>query len=489
MDLEESVDLWKRCQNKKKALIPHGVPYEEAHEQAKKIWNDEWVSPLRSERELLEERGLWHVVEKNVQEPEGVNTETKDWLRRARVDFTAVFFRRAESDDSIYPPVQDVTIAKEVSSVGQAIDFSGYIFPGTLSFKNAVFDGWVWFTEAQFNGPTTFRGVQFRNWAGFEWTFFKQRAMMKEVTFADYGVFKNAHFGKDALFDLSEFKLGDFRGAHFDSDASFFAIQCLRGFLVGHYTESNRDTKFRIVPNFTQASFREAPNTTLTIIPNYSENIRRPDDVEARYGALKRLAVQAQDHNAELRFFAEELRATPWWRDVKQPDTVKARYGALKQLAIQTQGHTAKHRDEELRKTPWRSRIDRIIKKIVGHLFGLLSNYGQSILRPIVWWIVSGLGFWLIYNDRASSAAAKGYSCVWSKALSYGPATYVAIVNNIPFVHFFVTSKQEEAIACIGGSPDAFWPGLCLLLLLQNLIATLLVFLFLLALRNYFRIR
>jgi hypothetical protein len=438
MNRSESVDLWKRCQAKKRDLIASGVLYEEAHDQARKIWND-WALALRSERKLLKEHGLWQVVRQNVQEPEGANTETKDWLSRAMVDFTAIFFRRTESDDSIYLPVKDVTIAEEVNSVGEAIDFRGYIFPGTLSFRIAVFDGWVWFQNAEFDGPTTFRGAQFRNWAGFQDTTFEQRAMLKEVTFTDYGVFQNAHFIKDALFDLSEFRLGDFCRAHFDSEVSFFAIECLRGFLV------DDKTRFLIVPNFIQASFREAPNMTLTIIPNYPDNIRRPDDVQARYGALKRLAAQAQDHNADLHFFVEELRATPW--------------------------------------------RNHLVKKIASLFFGLLSNYGRSILLPIFWWIVNGFGFWLIYNGRASSAAAEGASCVWSKALSYGPATYVAVINNIPFSHFFTMPKRDDALLCIGGTLDALWPGLSLCLLLQNMIAALLLFLLLLALRNYFRIR
>ena len=440
MNLMESVDLWKRCQDKKEKLIANGAPHEEAHEQARRIWND-WASALRRERESLKQRGLWQVVEKNVQEPEGANTETKDWLKRAMVDFTAIFFRRAEGDDSIYLPVKDIAIAEEVNSVGQAIDFRGYIFPGTLSFRIAVFDGWVWFEKAQFDGPTTFRGAQFQNWAGFQSTIFKQRAMLKEVTFADYGVFQKAEFKKDALFDLSEFKLGDFRETKFKGDASFFAIVSHRGFLFD-------DVKFDNVPSFKQASFREAPDINLHSISNTGLRhfFGAPVDIDERYGALKRLAAQAQNHNNELHFFIEELRARPCG-----PNST--------------------------------------IKKIVGRIFALLSDYGRSILRPLLWWILNGVGFWLLYNDYALSTVTKGNICKWSHDLPYGPAAYIAIINNIPFSHFFVISKREEALACIGGSLDAFWPGLSLLLLFQNLIAMLLIFLFLLALRNYFRIR
>ena len=215
MDQKESIRLWHRCQAKKRDILEKGFSEEEANNQVSQIWN-EWANQMLIEYEHLKDDGLWQVVDKNARVPVGTNDETESWLIRAKVDFSRVLFERAKNDKNLSPTVSNIAGAKAVHSTGEAINFTGYTFPGTVSFEQAVFDGWAWFRKTEFKGPTTFDSAQFLTWVGFQGTKFRQRAWLKEVTFTDHGIFTEAEFHKDTTFYLSEFKLGgNFNNANF----------------------------------------------------------------------------------------------------------------------------------------------------------------------------------------------------------------------------------------------------------------------------------
>lgn len=441
MDQKETIEKWNEFQEAKKSLIVNGFSEDEANSQACQTWNN-WASQMINERKLLKDNELWQVENEGAINPIGINDETQSWLKRAKVDFSRVIFTRAEQDKNISPKIVNDSVKVKVDSQGEAINFNGLIFPGPTSFEQSVFDGWVWFRDAKFYGQANFKSVQFLTWVGFEDTEFHHLSWFNEVLFSDHGVFTGARFKKDTQFDLSEFNLGgNFTDTKFFGNTSFFAIASHRGFLVNNIFFEN-------TPSFIQANFCEAPNISTKSIqkPKNSNFNWQPFSIEERYGALKKIATTTKDHNSEHYFFSKELRSIPWRRG-------------------------------------------SIIKKILGYFFWIISDYGRSILRPALCWVLNGIGFWLIYTNRALSIPTNTIVCKWSPELNYTPATYVSLINSIPFSQLFKMKKLQDALDCLGGSHDAFWPGLNFLLLMQNLIAVFLVFLFLLALRNHFRIR
>lgn len=249
-------------------------------------------------------------------------------------------------------------------------------------------------------------------------------------------MFEKANFRKEVSFDLAEFTLGVFRGAKFAGDISFFAIACRRGFLL-------EETTFERVPNFVQAKFSEAPDVTRETITSKQIDFQgEPDDLRKRCAALKRLATQAQDHRAELEFFADELRAA-------QRTSVRALF------------------------------------KVAGVWYARLSDYGRSMARPVVWWLACGLVFWCVYM-LVAAAGIRG-SDPWSKA-SVIKAANLALTGNILNAGPFTESERTAMLQHISGT-GVFYRALYLVGVLHRMLAALLLFLFLLALRNHFRIR
>lgn len=442
MNSAETIALWNRCQELKRQALMNDADDDAANAVARDHWNT-WADALIVERQRLENEKRWKCHDWSSRKPRSENAETQEWLNLATADFGEVLFSRAKDDRSTRSRVSGIEMKEDkvVQCAGRAIDFRGYVFPGPVLFNEAVFDGWVWFQDAKFYGVATFTSARFCSWAGFQKAKFFGFAEFSDVTFVDNAVFEDACFECEVRFDLSEFKLGNIRKAMFKGEASFFAISVNRGLLVD-------GVEFTNVPNFIQASFNEAPNINAGIVKQYWwRPVNALPNEDARYGALKRIAAQAQNHRAEHDFFVMEMHATPW-------------------------------------------RFDSALKKITGNVYSLLSDCGRSILLPMFWWTVNAIFFWTVYDRNASLATEYSVNkCDWSTDAGFSPAAFFAIINNFPGTGLFLKSKREDAVACIGGSLNSLWPRLDFIMFLQGLLAALFLFLFLLALRNHFRIR
>ena len=207
-------------------------------------------------------------------------------------------------------------------------------------------------------------------------------------------------------------------------------------------------------------------------------------DLAARWRALKKLAVAAHDHDREQLFFKGELRARRWATD-----------------------------------KPWHAVF------WFGLLYGWLSDFGRSLVRPIVWLVLLWLVFAGLYlgthltgstpsvagfawgAERLTAAAGRAppaLRCRAGPGDAWGAARLFALRTGQPLPSFASGGKLDEALACLFGVqgqapghlnalPLRFRPnvpnGIVYLGLLHQILSAVLIFLLLLALRNHFRIK
>lgn len=536
----------------------------ELHTKGPEAWNT-WASGLLAARKRLEDSGRW---EESYGHP--ANAETRNWLESAR----AIFYPAELSDrlnfrNYIFPGKVEFLGAgdhenRAPANFSSAVNFSGARFCQGLSLNRAIFEHRAIFTGAEFDfaaifssskflSQVSFEQVKFKHWAkfdkvefrelayfagskvqnaaNFEKAAFKGRADFEgcqfaaearfwDVVFCNETSFRSARFKKTSLFDRAIFKdHANFSASAFDGSSIFSAVRAEKSFRLDR-------ANFGELPDFILSNFAEAPRLdnirvierqpTLPEIREYfyATNKRAVEagrDRAARYRALKKLAIQGHDHEREQKFFAGEIRSRRWVEDLPIP----------------------------LRKDSGVTRF------WVGLIYQVLSDFGRSIARPVLWWSATTIMFSFIYlgiHLRGLYDAVIGIGAIseatifsagtilqkigafstlpmtkdWIESLDApmscvaGPGNPIAsaialsLRKGLLFFGLDSTDKLNQIYACLYGLhpkskieanslPDQFSPVIPdivgFLGLLQLLISAILVFLFLLAVRNSFRIR
>ena len=526
MTRDETVALFEACEAKRgearAVALAQGKSKDEAraiaHEAAKAHWNA-WAGPLLAERKAMEADGRW-AAEKDWRgslEPE--NAETRAWMEKAAADFSRCLFlvrggegtqetagEHSKEDGSGEPPVKSIQLE------GNGADFSGFVFPGTATFESATFSGYATFESATFSGDARFASTTFAGnatfasatfeSATFESATFSGRARFESATFTGPASFDSATFSGDASFKSTTFSgnarfesatfTGNarFESARFRSEANFIAINSQRAFRL-------IDARFQWrVPDFLSAKFAE---------PVLLDNVQLAAGIEpggllrsifgglllwitggfdaalsAKYRALKRLAIQSDDHRNEQIFFRGELRGRRYNED-----------------------------------KPWHPAF------WVGILYEVASDFGRSILRPILLlFALSLVSSWFYLGrhtladvspraqlqarflshlpDRtgalfAAAQPAQALSCKQGKGDPAAAAVLLAIRQS-SVIGAHDSSKNAQIYTCLygtDGDPKApVVPGAVVLWGIgQTLLSAALWFLFLLALRNQFKIK
>ena len=442
----------------------------------------------------------------------------KDWEARAVANFQGVTF-------------------------SELVDFSGFEFPAEVSFKGAKFKSGVFFEHAKFHGivsfdesqfgneapeslaKVSFKGANFKGDALFRktnflcasWFFysdfesrvdfseaiFHQDARFYRLKFNQHVSFSRATFKKIAQFwkirleDESSFTKAsfhgltwfissafkgntsfssstfhgnaDFRQCTFENGATFANIDCksdvdFSGIQSRSLFQLNH-AKFLSVPEFDQANFMEPPRLhRIQIKLNHGRSVlqfikkfwKGEQGQEARWRTLKRLALQAHDYIREQEFHANEIRM---------------RRGTTDQF--------------------WK------VSYLFGILYELFSNFGQSIARPLCLWafgiILSAVGYRNLYYYQATGkfwqfswleTPIEIWTAALGLALHRGLPAVSGLGNRLPDYHsvlYNVGSRYGQA--SLSPSFEA------LLGQVQVLFSTAMIFLFLLALRNRFRMK
>lgn len=367
--------------------------------------------------------------------------------------------------------------------------FTETLFERDVNFINTTFDKDVRFYETIFNGFTHFDQSKFKGDALFGGgSFFKGEASFYRASWEKMAYFRRVFFVENKAlytpfktsFDHAVFKeAAIFDGAVFGK-VSFYGALVDRAFSLS-------GARFLSVPNFIQASFKEPPRLDdMVVLPLLSkgerekrlEKIREeiksreekrqkslsaardaedtreeesaenpapvpaapeadstektPDyDDEAKYRALRRVAIVAHDHEKEMDFFAGEIlarRAKPeWWKNPMM----------------------------------W-----------VSYPYQWFSDFGRSMFLPLAW----TFAVWMVF--------AAGYGFGGSIGAECGPASSAL---ELSFRRMFFAfdrggQRMEEIYQCLGG-PFVYTE------ILQSLFSALLIFLFALSVRNHFRIK
>jgi len=321
------------------------------------------------------------------------------------------------------------------------------VFESQVQFAKTKFDAEARFNEVIFKGGANFMAASFCN-CYFNGCKFEDSAMFDLVEFSGMCDFERAIFSDEAFFSRATFERGaNLGGASCRGDAEFFAVTSDGAFDLSNVT-------FEFVPNFCQTNFKQAPDFDNVIFPRPLFWRRGDKDLIPKYRAIKRLAIQGHDYEREQMAFKGELRS--------RCGHVDYRFG-------------------------------------LGFWYDLIADCGRSIWRPFLTWLALLLGFAAIYlfnagvplvswADACENAA---HTQKWLKAVS------LSLSNAVPVIG---SSRAEEIRAiygCLYGSNGAHvgaaqfdisgWSPI--LQTGQSVLSAVLIFLFLLAIRNQFKIK
>ncbi len=385
-------------------------------------------------------------------------------------------------------------------------NFSDAKFSSKTHFDRTEFKQSVNFEKSSFTQRVQFRKTYFRGWADFEDTTFKKFAYFKlahfeqgvnfgQAKFLAQAAFDDADFDKEAKFDDSEFcgrasfskttfhgpasfmhtrfgRATSFQEAIFVKDTRFVAIKGADMFTLeaAHFSEA---------PDFTQAHFEEAPRLDNATFPKPA----RAEGEAARWRSLKRLALQGHDHDRELLFFANELRSTRGVSDRSLPSIPNA----VERVGRKLKYFFGKAEDENAQALPvWRNSA----RFWMGLAYQWFSSFGRSMLRPLLWWAVVTLAFAGSYWW----GSLNGNSCVGGGSNTFNSALYLSLNKALIFSGIGTPEYLSQSYACLYGTmgenlPPVIPDYVAFMGILQTVFSGTLIFLFLLAVRNQFRIR
>lgn len=464
------------------------------YEQGVEAWN-KWANEMLEERKRLEEAGEWEERKNN-------------WIILASANFSTlenshIFTTNFDVSEYIFPSKllldnatfdTDVNFSKCVfkeeaifnnskfnkganfkntifESCAEFLDvyfhdipkFKKAIFKSSAYFDHSEFNSSAWFSKVVFEGETYFYKCKFNDFAYFDSTKFEYDTFFNNVSFNSDNSFKKVEFFGEVTFKSAHFKENaEFDQSKFYSKIDFVGIHCEKGFslenvefLIDPYLETTPP------PNFIQANFKEAPRLdnieiAKNILPGKFLNsitTHIPTETKARYQALKRLAIQAHDHENEQRFWAGELRSDRSLRTEDGGWNLRPLYSAF-----------------------WWGNI----------AYGCVSDYGRSIVRPI------GALLILICLMTGLHLTKSKTPLTYNKAFSAG---YIAANKSFLYLGTDPTKRSiiKEKYSALYGANENQTPKIPKTILtaefFQTLLSAIFIFLALLGIRNNFKMK
>ena len=328
----------------------------------------------------------------------------------------------------------DVTFRGELDNC----DFKGYVFSGKAGFDGVVFNRSAKFECAEFKSGASFIEATFKHTVNFD----QAKFINDDIPI----VFYSSIFKSITNFTKVNFHSGvSFSGCEFH-DSTFFALSTFGQWTYFGGVDAKSSfhffgAEFTRAPSFSNAQV--PPEVINGMIVNYAKAKPTPtrkdlafyEDDCNRYQQLKCFAIKARNHGQEQRFFAMEMRAK--------------------------RGHVDKQ---------WSSNF-------ISHLYEWSSNFGGSILRPV-------LGF------IGSIVVSAFFYTLFSSGEKFFLGVFYALANALPFIGL----GRQSAELQLQLFPDfSSWSILdtslfYFLLSLNSLFGFLFLFLIGLGLRNRFRL-
>ena len=202
------------------------------------------------------------------------------------------------------------------------------------------------------------------------------------------------------------------------------------------------------MPAFNQADFKQAPDLDDVDFPLPGFWRRGEAGLIPLYRAIRRMAIQSADYEREQMAFKGETRSK----------------------------RGTEHK-------PWHTAF------WFGIAYDAFSDFGRSIARPLLIWLASAIAFAAIYAWNAGVAVSGwGSACADDGASKALKALTLSAANALPLIG---SSRGEVAAEfytkCLALPHAPAWSPI--LQIWQTLWSAVLLFLFLLALRNQFKIK
>ena len=468
-------------------------------------WN-RWARKMTRKKHGLREVGQW-----TEGPPHSWNDATRDWHRSASVDFSghvfeepayfnnfrfpgradfqsAVFERGAEFQaaeflaDAIFIKATfsrpstfsrahfvgdanfaQATFAGEADFAGKA-DFAGADFHRAAHFHTATFGADAHFGATKFRAYASFQHAKFQQWVYFVQSLFYDKAIFQDAEFSDHTEFDRSVFFENSTFNQALFH-GPLYVTHtfFKKGAVFTALRAKSLLLF--------NVEFTQLPVFSAAHFDEPPqfdNVDLDPASLDSEPEHLPrTSLPGHWRALRALATRGHNHELELQTFKGEIIARRGTVDT----WVHPRFWA-------------------------------------GWLYEILSDFGLSMIRPLTWLLISLFVFAGIYASQGPAfSRAQNLdepSCISGSGHPQTASLTLSVHYAFPFTGIASSGRLERAYACLYGmqppDPGGSIPSqridspitpasMGFLGVVQFFLSVLLIFLFGLSLRNWFRIK
>ena len=356
--------------------------------------------------------------------------------------------------------------------------FLGTQFLGETSFSGAQFHGPAGFLEAQFHCEVCFSDARFEEWDQFlqtqiNWQKYPQfrGATFNRVAFQSAAYFNRVYFKETVSFRGTKFLgLVEFRGTEFYGDA-FFAnakfedyasfenaiFSARKGRCDVDFTSIRASQPFKLlgakfheVPAFNQADIKQPPDFGCDFpLPSFWGG---EEDLISRYRHIRRLAKD-YDHETEQKAFHGELRS--------RRGNIDSKFG-------------------------------------LSFWYDLFAACGRSIWQPFFWWVATLLFFAEIYLWNAGIGIANWRLMCWANEFTVGlKALSLSIANAVPVIGSSRPEEIRSIYACLygvsgvtqGSQQFNIPPWSPVIQVGQNVVSAILIFLFLLAIRNQFKIK
>ncbi|KZN49883.1 pentapeptide repeat-containing protein [Pseudoalteromonas luteoviolacea] len=400
--------------------------------------------------------------------------------------------------------------------------FNSATFSVEAQFYNATFDGMACFHGAIFSGEAGFFKAKFSHETDFNKATFSREADFCRVTFSKNANFRNTAFSIDADFGEAIFAHEVyFNSAAFSGAAHFYSAQfrSLANFYDATFVDVNFhkttlsgeacfvNAVFSGVPVFSEAVFSRNVDisgasfgdvvefngavfeSSLTFIPDEAENITSLDFkgsvfekqliMSGNFGCVPDLRQTKANLHVDMSQLGVHLRRTKnelgaLREKAIDPDDAE-RLCRLKEIAESNKSQKralAFHADEQRASrwgilNPWQSILDS--------LYSLTSNYGQSVLRPFVFLMMSIFVFshiTLSYADSKQDAQFK-------------TALVISVATVTPFMAISKDARNNSIKKIFSDEiPESYY----IYGYLHSFFSFIFIFLIGLGLRNRFRI-
>ncbi len=369
-------------------------------------------------------------------------------------DFTDATFSLAKFKEATFGDLAyfiEATFSKEAqfgeATFSRLADFRKATFSRVADFRKATFSNNVWFDNATFSGEAWFEKTTFSSGADFIEATFSEEVWFQNATFNDVAQFREATFSGHAWFHETTFSdVVRFEEAIFSGEADFmeatFSDQAWFHKVIFTFGPDMGKCTFKVAPGFFDVSLTQSADFRGT---SFWDTHSR--DAAPAYRALKVAMNKASNKRQEAVFYG------------------------LEQQSLRNQDDTAR------------------FLKFFSFLYEKFSDYGQSLVRPVVSLTIVLVVFAAIYSSiifevfKIFDYFNRGAPDFWKKLLSITKFTVTNVTS--PFRVW-----TEGHVKSVFGSELVASQELLISIIasFQTVLSLALITLFLLALRRAFKL-